>query len=152
MQNCSVQHQTFTYTTRNIHNWTSFLLWPSHLILCGAIVNSPLLFPSSKLGIPSSKMTLGFIFRCHIFFPCPSCSLFSPGKDTGVGCHFLLEWTTFCQNSSLWPVWLVWPCMSWLLASLSYTCPFIHSLWSMKRIYIVMWTYKLAETTCPSFS
>ena len=21
--------------------------------------------------------------------------------NTGVGCHFLLEWTTFCQNSSL---------------------------------------------------
>ena len=36
----------------------------------------------------------------------------SPGKNTGVGCHFLLQWTMFCQNSSLWPFWLGWPCMA----------------------------------------
>ena len=35
----------------------------------------------------------------------------SPGKNTGVVCHFLLQLTTFCQNSSLWPVCLGWPCM-----------------------------------------
>ena len=23
---------------------------------------------------------------------------YSPGKNTGVGCHFLLQWTTFCQH------------------------------------------------------
>ena len=28
----------------------------------------------------------------------------SSGKNTGVGCHFLLHWTVFCQNSSLWPL------------------------------------------------
>ena len=29
----------------------------------------------------------------------------------------------FCQNSSLWPVLLEWPCMVWLIASLSYASP-----------------------------
>ena len=48
------------------------------------------------------------------------------------GCHFLLQWTTFCQNSSLWPIHL-WPCTAWLITSLSYPSPFaMTSLWSMK--------------------
>ena len=28
----------------------------------------------------------------------------SPNKNTEVGFPFLLQWTTFCQNSSLWPI------------------------------------------------
>ena len=44
---CSLQHQTFT--TRHIHNWVSFLRWPSHFILSGAIRNCPPFFPSSML-------------------------------------------------------------------------------------------------------
>ena len=30
MKYCSLQHQDFTFTTRHIHNWASFLLWPNH--------------------------------------------------------------------------------------------------------------------------
>ena len=45
---CSLQHQTFT--TRHIHNWVSFLRWPSHFILSGAISNCPPLFSSSILN------------------------------------------------------------------------------------------------------
>ena len=40
----------FTFTTRCIHTWALFLLWPSHFILSGAISNCPLLFPSSIIG------------------------------------------------------------------------------------------------------
>ena len=36
----------FTFTTRHIHNWASFLLWISLFILSGAVY---LLFLSSKL-------------------------------------------------------------------------------------------------------
>ena len=43
---------------------------------------------------------------------------------SGSVCHSLLQWTTFCQNSPLWPVRLGWPCMAWLVASLSYASPF----------------------------
>ena len=37
----------FTFTTRHIHSWASFPLWPGHFILPGAISNCPLLFSSS---------------------------------------------------------------------------------------------------------
>ena len=39
----------FTFTTRHIHNWELFLLWPSCFILSGAISSCPPLFPSSIL-------------------------------------------------------------------------------------------------------
>lgn len=46
---CSLQHQTFLfYTTRYFHNWVSFLLWPSNLVLFPELLMSPLtLLPSS---------------------------------------------------------------------------------------------------------
>ena len=53
-------------TTRHIHNWMSFLLWPSCFILSGAISNCPQLFPSS---ISDTFWPEGFIFWCHIFLP-----------------------------------------------------------------------------------
>ena len=57
----------------------------------------------------------------------------SPGKNIRVVCHFLLQWTTFCQNSSLWPIHLGWPCVPWVIASLGDAIPFAMTrLWSMK--------------------
>ena len=47
----------------------------------------------------------------------------SRGKNTEVGCHFLLQWTVFCQNSSLWLVHLGGAYTAWLIASLSYRSP-----------------------------
>ena len=41
-----------------------------------------------------------FIFQCPIFLP-SYCSWGSQGKNTEVVCHSLLQWTTFCQSSSL---------------------------------------------------
>ena len=42
-----------------------------------------------------------------------------------------LQWTIFCQNSSLWPICLRWPCRAWFIASLSYASPFTTTkLWS----------------------
>ena len=50
------------------------------------------------------------------------------------GCHFLLQWILFCQNSSLWPIHLGWPCTAWPIASLSYTNPFAMTrLWSYRK-------------------
>ena len=46
--------------------------------------------------------------------------------------HSLLQWTTFCQNSPLWPICLGWPCTAWHIASLNYTSPFATTkLWSL---------------------
>ena len=38
----------------------------------------------------------------------------SQGKNTEVVCHSLLQWTTFCLTSPLWPIHLGWPHTAWL--------------------------------------
>ena len=118
----------FTFTTRHIHNWVSFLLWPSCFILSGAIGNWPLFFPSSILD---TFWPGGVHLLVSYRFSFSYCLWGFQGKNTGVGCHFLLQRTTICQNSSLWPVRLGWPYTAWFIASLSYTSPFaMTSLWS----------------------
>ena len=72
----------------------------------------------------------------HARLPCPCAFLYSSwgshGKYTEVVCHSL-QWIMFCQNSPLWPVCLAWPCMAWLIASLSYASPCATARqWSMK--------------------
>ena len=63
MQYCSLQHQTFTFTTKHIHSWALSLLWLSLLIVFEALSS---LFPSSILG----TYRFGeFIFHCRIFLP-----------------------------------------------------------------------------------
>ena len=45
------------------------------------------------------------------------CSWGSQGKNTGVVCHSLLWWTTFCQNSPPRLVRVGWPYTAWLMVS-----------------------------------
>ena len=78
----------------------------------GAVSNCPPLFPSIILD---TFQLWRLIFWCHIFLPFHIVN--SQGKNIGVGCRFLLQWTMFCQNSSLWLVCLGWPCMAWIIAS-----------------------------------
>ena len=54
------------FTTRHIHSWALFLLWPSHFILSGAISNCPSLFPGSILD---TYQPGGLIFQCRVFLP-----------------------------------------------------------------------------------
>ena len=59
----------FTFTTSQIHNWVSFPLWPSHLILSGAISNCPFLLPSSILDTcwcPSFHLLVSYLFAFHM--------------------------------------------------------------------------------------
>ena len=91
----------FASITSHIHNWVLFLLWLHLFILSGVV--SPL-FSSSILG---TYQPGEFIFQCHIFFAFSYCSWGSQGKNTEVVCHSLLQWTTFCQNSSPWPVLII---------------------------------------------
>jgi len=99
-----LQHQTLT--TRYTHNIASFLLWPS-FFLSGDISNCLLLFPWIPEDLWGSSS--GVISFCLFIL-----SMGSLNKNTGVGCHFFLQWTRFCQNSSLLPVCFEWPCMAML--------------------------------------
>ena len=65
-------------------------------------------------------------------------------KNNEVGCYFLLPWTMFCQNSSLWPVCLGWPYMAWLIASLSYASPF-----TMTRLQFMKWSEVVSNSLQP---
>ena len=101
----------FTFTTRYIHSWALFLLWLSCFIFTEAISNYPLLFLSNILN---TFWTGGAHLPVSYLFAYSYCSWGSCNKNTGRGCHFLLRWTTFCQNSSLWPVHPGWPCTACL--------------------------------------
>ena len=74
----------FIFTTRYIHNWVSFLFWPSIFILSRVI---SLFFPSSILDIYQPG-------RAHLpvshLFVFSYCSWGSWGKNTEVVCHCLL--------------------------------------------------------------
>ena len=65
MQYFSLQHH-FTFTTRHIYNWASFLHCLSHFILSGAISNCHLLFLNNILY---TFQPWGFIFQCDLFLP-----------------------------------------------------------------------------------
>ena len=76
-----------------------------HFMLC-------ILWPGPSLRQPVRRL------------PFSHASWGSCGKNTGVVCHFLLQWTAFCQSSPLRFVLLGFPSTTWLIASLSCTSPF----------------------------
>ena len=74
--------------------------------------------------------TWGGHLQVSYLFAFSYCSWGSRGRNTGVVCHSLLQWTTccqkwvcfcvcVCQNSPPWPVHLWWPCTAQLIASFS---------------------------------
>ena len=66
MQYLFFTESDFTFTTRHIHSWSSFLLWPRLFIPIGAVSNCALLFPSSMLD---TLCPVRHNFWCHIFLP-----------------------------------------------------------------------------------
>ena len=127
MQDCFLQHQTLlsppdTSTTEHrfcFGSAPSFFLELLVIALCTSPVTC---------WTPSD---LGRVYHLPVsyLFAFSYCSWDSPHKNTGVGFHFLLQCTMFCWNSSLWPTRHGWPWMPWLIALLSYTCPFA-TTWS----------------------
>ena len=108
---------------------TSFILGRWVILLC------------SSPGAYWTTSDLGTHLLVSYLFGLLYSSWGSHSKYTGVVCF--LQWITFCQNSLLWPVHLGWPCMAWLIASLSYTSLFFMTRqWSMKGKEFCMY-YKL---------
>ena len=105
MQYCSLQHWTLlpspvTSTTGHCFHFgsaSSFFL--------------ELFFHSSPVAYwaPTDMEIHLSVFYLFTF---SYCSRGSQGKNTEVVCHFLLQWTMFCQNSPPWPVHLGWPYMA----------------------------------------
>ena len=135
MQYCFFTALDFTSTTRHIHEWAHFHS-PSHFNHSEAISNWPPHFPSSILDTfqpgDGGHLSVSYFLA---FSQCPWGSL---GKNTGVDWHFLFQDTTFCQNFSLWPVYLGWPYTAWLIDSPNYANPLaMTSLWSTKAIELI---------------
>ena len=112
MQYCFIQHQTLLpkpvkSTPEHYFHFDSATLFFLELFLH----SSPgAYWAPTNLGISS----LSIIFLPFILF-----MGFSQGKNTEMVCHSLLQWTTFCKNSSPWPICLGWPYRTWLIVSLS---------------------------------
>ena len=94
--------------------WLSDFIFLSFFILSGGI--SPL--------FSSSIYLLAFSY----------CSWGSQSKNAEVVCHSLLQQTTFYQNSLPRPICLGWPCLAWLIVSLSES-----RLWSVWSIWLVFY-------------
>ena len=108
----------FSFTTRYIHNWASFLLWPSCFILNGALRNCPPLFPSSTLdtfqpGWGGAHHPVSYLFASSYY------SWFLQQEYwSGLPFPFSVD-HIFCQNSAIWPICLGWPWRARLIALLS---------------------------------
>ena len=134
-QYCSLQHLILLWTpdTSTTENFIHFGLAAS--FIQGLLVILLLSFPGtywtpSDLGDSSFGVISFWHFIQFMRFL---------QQVYGVFCHSFLQWITFCQNSLLWPVSLWWPCIVWLIASLSYTSPVTTRQRSMKWGCFMAW-------------
>ena len=125
----------FTFTTIHIHKWMSFLLWPSTSFFLELLViflhYSPLAYwTPTNLGVSSSGVISFCLFTLFMGFS---------QQEYWCGLPFPPLMDHVFQNSPLWPIHLGWSCTTWLVASLSYTSPFImRRLWFMKgNLYFI---------------
>ena len=129
-QYCSLQHRTWLSPPDISTTECRFLFGPATSFFLELLVIALCYSPVAYFGQLLTWRTHLLVSYLFAFSYCP---WDSSSKNTGVGCHFLLQWTIFYQNSSLWPVCRGWACMAWLRASLSFANPFFMTrLWSMK--------------------
>ena len=110
MQYCSLQHWTLLLPPDISSTECHFLFDPATSFFSGTVSNCLPLFYSSTLNTFKPGSSSSGVMSFCLFIV--SMGLYR--QNTGVGCHFLLQWTMFCQNSSLCPVFLGWSCMVWL--------------------------------------
>ena len=77
----------------------------------------------SDFGAQENKV---FHLSVSYLFAFSYCSWGSPGTNTEVVCHSLLQWTTFCQTSPPWLVCLGLPYMLWLSSSIELNKAVVH--------------------------
>ena len=97
-QYCSLQHWTLLLSPVKSTTGCCFCFGSVFIFLELFLHWSPVAYwAPTNLGSSSFSV---------LFFAFSYCSRSSQGKNTEVVCHFLLQWTTFCQNSPPWPVHL----------------------------------------------
>ena len=136
MQHCSLQYQTLHHQTHSQLSIISALAQDTSFFLELFLCSSPVAYwTPTDLG---TSFSYAFAFSY--------CSWGSHGKNTGVVWHSVLQWTTLC--SIPWPVCLGWPCMAWLIASLSYSSSFAMTwLWPMKGLLLAPHLYLAAMSS-----
>ena len=122
MQYCSLQHWTslsppITSTTGRCFHFGS----ASSFFLELFLHSSPV-----KYWAPTNLESSSF----SILFAFSYCPWGSQDKNAEVVCHSLLQWTTFYQNSWMWPIHL-----GWLIVSLGQTR--LWSIWSF--LHVTKW-------------
>ena len=131
MQYCSLQQQTLLSppdTSTTEHRFCSDPAASCFLDLLVIALRPSLVERWTSYDLRGSSSSVTYVAFSY-------CSRGSHDKNMGVVCHSLLQWTTFCQNFSLWPICLGWPCTAQLIVSLNYASPFTTTrLGSMKGI------------------
>ena len=133
IQHCSLQHWILLSSSGISTTEHPICFGPVASFVLGLLViflhSSPVAYwtPSD----PGTHLSVSYLFGLLYS------SWGSYGKNTGVVCNSLLQQIKFCQNSLLWLVRLGWPCMAWLIGSLSYSSLFSTTRpWSMKGIHV----------------
>ena len=115
VQCCSLHHWTLLPSPVTSTTGYCFCFVPiSSFFLESFLHSSPV--ASTNIGhLPTFGVhhSLSYLFAFSYY------SWGSQGNNNEVLCHFLFQWTTFCQNSPPWPIHLGWPYMAWLTVSLS---------------------------------
>ena len=110
-QCCFWQHHTFlspanTSTTEHCSHFGPFSSFFMELLAI-ALCFSPVAYWTTLTG---GRGRGGAYLPVSYLFAFSNCSWDFQGKNTRRGAHFLLQWTTFCQNFLLWLFHLGWPC------------------------------------------
>ena len=112
MQYFSLQHRTLLLSPDTSTTGCCFCFGSiSSFFLELFLHSSPVAYwAPTNLG-SSSFSVLSFGFSC--------CSWGSQDKNAEVVCYSLVQWTTFSQNSPLWPICPGWSYTAWLIVSSS---------------------------------
>ena len=106
MQYCSLQHRTLLPSQSHPQLGVVFALALS--------LHSFWSYFSTDLQDHIGHLPMWWVYlSVFCLFPFSYCSWGSQGKNSEVVCHFLLQWTIFCQNSPPWPICLGWPYTAW---------------------------------------
>ena len=138
MPGLPVPHHLLEFSQVHIH-CISDAIQPSH----PPTPSSPVLSLSQHQGLFQWVICLHQMTKVLAFYMFMS----SHSEYTGVVCHSLLQWITFCQNSLLWPI-----CLGWLaLYGMAHSFIELHKSLCHEKAVIVQGTrFSSVVQSCPT--